>query len=171
MYDDPIDYSLASERPAPLFIGELPRRYEDIPSRVVINVCGAFPSGEPWGRVVLALPMIDALDPAMLPSRQTVERFLATVHPYAADEPTYWHCHAGLNRSGLMVASYLHLYRGFRISDAIAHLRAARSPMVLCNSFFEQTLRQWYGAPEEQAFEPFSLEKYLAERAGRGRRS
>lgn len=167
MHQGPLDCHEVSSAPAPLFMGELPRRYEEIPARVVLNLCGIFPGGEPWGRVVLGLPMLDALEPDLLPTRATVERFLQAAHPWASEQPTYWHCHAGLNRSGLMVAAYLHRYRGMRISAAIAHLRDARSPMVLCNSLFEGTLRQWYGGPDEQAFEPFSVERYLAETAGR----
>lgn len=167
MYHERIDHHLVSSDPAPLYMGELPRRYDEIPTHVVLNLCGVYPAGEPWGRIVLSMPMLDVIDPSLLPARQTIERFLHTAHVYAAEQPTYWHCHAGLNRSGLAVAAYLHLYRGLRISQAIQHIRASRSPMVLCNSFFEKTLREWYGTPDEQAFEPFSLEKYLAEREGR----
>lgn len=167
MYQDRLDFHLVSDDPAPLYMGELPRRYEEIPARAVMNLCGVYPGGEAWGRVVLSLPMLDVPDPAIMPTRAAVERFLDTAHLYASEQPTYWHCHAGLNRSGLAVAAYLHRHRGVRISDAIHHIRTCRSPMVLCNGTFEQTLRAWYGTPEEQAFEPFSLERYLAERGGR----
>lgn len=166
MYPDQLDYHLVSAEPAPLYMGELPRRYDEIPARVVLNMCGVYPAGEPWGRLVLALPMLDVLDAELLPDRAIFERFLRSAHLHAAEHPTYWHCHAGLNRSGLALAGYLHLYRGHRISDAISHLRASRSPMVLCNSLFEETLRQWYGTADEQDFEPFSLDRYLAEREG-----
>lgn len=166
MYSDQLDYSLVSDAPAPLYMGELPRRYDEIPAKIVVNMCGVYPGGEPWGRVVLGMPMLDVLDPELIPERAHFERFLQSVHLYASEMPSYWHCHAGLNRSGLAIAAYLHVYRGLRISDAITRMRAERSPMVLCNSLFEQTLRRWYGGPDEQAFEAFSLEKYLVERHG-----
>jgi protein-tyrosine phosphatase len=110
--------------------------------------------------------MQDDPDPALLPSRDDIERFLAVVHPFASAEATYWHCQAGINRSSMLVAAYLHLYRGKTISEAIAHLRKERSEMVLCNATFERTLREWYGMPDEQDFEPFDIETWLRERNG-----
>lgn len=166
MLDASLDHNLVSSDPAPLYMGELPRDWSEIPARVVFNLCGVYPWGEPFGRVVLALPMLDALDQGLMPSRADLERFVDAAHGFAQVEPTYWHCHAGLNRSGLAVAVYLHRHRGMRISDVINHLRAARSPMVLCNSTFEGKLREWYGAPDEQQFQPFDMERWFQERTG-----
>jgi hypothetical protein len=160
----PLDHHLVSEAPSPLFIGELPRRWEEIPARVVINLCGSWPAGDPYGRVSFAMPMIDALDPEVVPRRTAVEKFLTSVHEYAAGHPTYWHCHAGLNRSGFAVAAYLHVHRGMRISEAIATLRERRSPIALCNHAFERTLREWYGGPDEQAFELIAVSDWLGAR-------
>ena len=164
--DTTLDFTLVSEDPVPLFMGELPREWTDIPARVVVNLCGVFPWGDPFGRIVMTLPMLDALEDRLMPSREEIERFVDGLHAWASNEPTYWHCHAGLNRSGIAVATYLHRHRGMRISDAIEHLRARRSPMVLCNSTFERCLRAWYGAPDEQDFTPFDLSFYVAERTG-----
>ena len=166
MLNPRLNYTLVSESPAPLFMGELPRDWQDIPARVVVNLCGVFPWGEPFGRVVLSLPMLDALENALMPCRADIERFVDSVHPWASHEPTYWHCHAGLNRSGVCVASYLHRYRGMRISDAINHMRSARHPMVLCNATFERSLRDWYGDEDEQDFEAFDMQTWLEERQG-----
>lgn len=148
-------------------MGELPGSWDMVPAPVVANLCGVYPSGDPGGRLVFGLPLVDVLDRSLSPTRATLERFLAQVHEEAEHQPTYWHCHAGLNRSGLAVAAYLHLYLDHRISDAIAHLRATRSEMVLCNHLFEGLLREWYGGPDEQAFQRFDLAAYLREREGR----
>lgn len=163
-----LDHHLVSESPAPLFMGELPRRWEDVPAAVVVNLCGPMhPLGDACGRVVHQLQLLDVLDPEVLPSRRRIEGFLDAVHEHASTEPTYWHCHAGLNRAGLAVAAYLHRHRGLRISAAIRHLRERRSPMVLCNAYFEGVLREWYGGEDEQAFEPVSIDLWLHEREGR----
>ncbi len=166
MLESNLDYHVVSPEPAPLYMGELPRDWAEIPARVVVNLCGVYPWGEPFGRVVLSLPMLDALDSALMPTRQDIERFGDAAHGYAANEPTYWHCHAGLNRSGLAIASYMHRYRGMRISEVIAQLRGVRNTMVLCNSTFEGRLREWYGDADEQDFEPFDMEKWILERTG-----
>lgn len=52
---------------------------------------------------------------------------------------TLVHCQAGLNRSGLLAGLALVL-SGMPPVDAIAQLRAGRSPAVLCNQNFEQWL-------------------------------
>ena len=166
MLENSLDHHLVAPEPAPLYMGELPRDWSEVPARVVFNLCGVYPWGEPFGRVVLALPMLDALDSDLMPSREDIERFVDVAHLYASSEPTYWHCHAGLNRSGLVVATYLHRHRGMRIGDAIERLRTARSPMVLCNSTFEGRLREWYGDPDEQDYEPFDMERWIVERTG-----
>jgi hypothetical protein len=162
-----LDHHLVHESPAPLYMGELPGTWDDVPARAVVNLCGAFPSGDARGRAIFCLPMLDALDSELLPERDLFERFLESVHAYARSEPTYWHCHAGINRSGMSVAAYLHIHRGLKISDAIGVLRERRSKIVLCNGTFEETLRKWYGGPDEQAFEPVAMETYLI---GRERR-
>ena len=167
MLFDALDYHLIHEDPAPLYMGELPRRWEDVPARVVVNLCGVFPGGEPFGRIVHGFALIDALDPEVMPERRQFEQFLHGIHSLAANEASYWHCHAGINRSGLAVAAYLHLHRGLRISTAIEIMRERRSEMVLCNSAFERQLRDWYGQRDERTFSPFSFETWRVERLGK----
>ena len=159
-----LNHHLLSDTPAPLFMGELPHRYEHVPARVIINMCDSWPSGSPAGRTLFSFPF---LDPDLMPERRRLEGFVDAVHTHAATEPTYWHCHAGLNRSGLAVALYLHRHRAMRISDAIRHMRERRTPMVLCNGLFERRLREWYGGEDEQEFEVRSLDDYLTGRHGR----
>lgn len=149
-----LDHHLVSEHPAPLYMGALPHHWDDVPTRVVINMCGLFPLGNANRRVVYSMPMMDVADEDLMPARTRLEALIDEVHNEAVNEPTYWHCHAGLNRSGLVVAAYLYRHRGMRISDAIDHLRNTRSPLVLCNPLFERKLREWYGTEDEQAFEP-----------------
>lgn len=161
-----LNFDRILQEPVPVYMGPLPVQYEDIPAKVVINMCGEFPSGDAGAYMTLSMPLFDVQDSQFLPDRGEFERFLQEVHRYAADQPSYWHCHAGINRSGLALAAYLTLYRDLRISNAIQLLRRRRSPLVLCNSLFERTLRQWYGGPDEQHFEPFSVEAYLAGRLG-----
>jgi protein-tyrosine phosphatase len=165
--DDTLDHHLILSTPQPLYVGELPGTWDSIPAPVVVNLCGVYPRGDPGGRLVFGLPLLDVLDRSMSPSRETVERFLAEVHVEVQHAPSYWHCHAGINRSNLAAAAYLHLYLGHRISDAIALLRERRSEMVLCNHRFEGLLREWYGGPDEQAFKRFDVGAYLREREGR----
>lgn len=52
---------------------------------------------------------------------------------------TLVHCQAGLNRSGLVAALAL-TKMGYTAREAIDLLREKRSPVVLCNSTFEQWL-------------------------------
>jgi protein-tyrosine phosphatase len=131
-------------------MGALPPVWEDVPARVVVNLCGIFPLGNANRRIVYTLPLLDLPDEAVVPKRAAFESFVDAIHAYAASEPTYWHCHAGLNRSGLAVAAYLHRHRGMPIGETIAMLRERRSPMVLCNLVFERRLREWYGTEAEQ---------------------
>jgi len=61
------------------------------------------------------------------------------VNEYKKHGVTLVHCQAGINRSGLVTALAL-VEEGMKAVDAIALLRAKRSPAVLCNRAFEQWL-------------------------------
>lgn len=50
------------------------------------------------------------------------------------------HCQVGMNRSGLVAAAAM-VKLGYHPGNAIAHLRASRSPVVLCNPSFEHYIR------------------------------
>ncbi len=164
--DPQLSYHLIDDRPAAIFLGPLPRQWSDIPAPCVINMCGAYPNGEPEGLTVFAMPLLDVQERSAMPERAEFESFLASIHEKASVTASYWHCHAGLNRSSLALAAYMHLYRGYRISDAIEHIRARRSPLCLCNSLFEETLRGWYGDDDEQDFVPVDMNAWLTERTG-----
>ena len=166
MQDEKLEFDRIVEGPPPIFMGPLPRSWSSVPAPVVVNMCGVFPWGAPDDHLVFAIALHDIQDEDALPPRLTFERFLEGIHSQAGKRPSYWHCHAGLNRSGLALGAYLHLYGGMRISDAISTMRERRSPLVLCNALFEATLRKWYGDDDEQEFVPVDIDKWLRERTG-----
>ena len=166
--DQSFHFDRIVQGPPPIYMGPLPRTWGVVPAPVVINMCGVFPDGPPSQHKVFALALHDLQEAEALPSRSAFEAFLDSIHVYAESTPTYWHCHAGLNRSGLALAAYLHRFHGMRISSAIALMRQRRSPLVLCNAVFERTLRSWYGGDDEQEFTSIDLDAWLVARtAGR----
>lgn len=73
------------------------------------------------------------------PIHDNIVELATLVNKSRADGDTLVHCQAGLNRSGLVAGAALVL-EGLTPEDAIATLRASRSPAVLCNRTFEQWL-------------------------------
>lgn len=166
MQDETLVFDRIVKGPPPIYMGPLPADWSAIPAPVVINMCGVFPHGPPPSHEVFAIALHDVQEESALPARATFERFLASIHSAASKQPSYWHCHAGLNRSGLALGAYLHLYHGYRISDAIQTMRDRRSPLVLCNAQFEGALRRWYGEEDEQEFVPVDVDAWMRERTG-----
>jgi protein-tyrosine phosphatase len=99
----------------------------------------------PWERYVVEHPidselfvrMFDATD---MPDPNQIRNIAEWVNSCRRMGETLVHCQAGLNRSGLIV-TYALMLEGMSASDAIALLRAQRSPAVLCNATFEAWLR------------------------------
>lgn len=87
---------------------------------------------------MLSVRMYDAND---RPDAKQVRQIAMWVNYCRERGPTLVDCQAGLNRSGLIVASAILLY-GNREDPrkVIALLREKRSPAVLCNPAFEQWL-------------------------------
>ena len=50
---DHLDHHLVHGHPHPLYMGELPGAWEQVPAPVVVNLCGVYPHGDPEGRLVL----------------------------------------------------------------------------------------------------------------------
>lgn len=94
--------------------------------------------------VVFQYSMQDIKHTDGIPDKIRSELFLKAVDNFASKGPTLWHCQAGLNRSGYMIAAYLHLYRGMHITKAISLMRNARSDRVLFNDTFENALLHRY---------------------------
>lgn len=154
------------DAPAPLYLGRFPTEPGTHNVGCFVNLCGELPHGTPNGVATYVLPLRDTLEPALKPRQQALEQFLASVHQHVIVAPSYWHCHAGLNRAGFALSAYLHLYHHMPISQAIATLREKRSAYVLCNSNFEGLLRDWYGTDEEKAFAPTTDDVYYQHRNG-----
>ena len=163
----PLDFHLIHESPYPIYQGEIPLDHGEIPAPVVVNLCGMHPQGNPYDKIVMGLALLDSVELDHLVARRRLERFLESVHIHAGTAPTYWHCHAGINRASFALSAYLHLYRGMRISQAIALIRERRYAMCLCNALFEEVLRTWYGEPDEQDFEPVDIKTWLEQRTGK----
>jgi protein-tyrosine phosphatase len=84
----------------------------------------------------LTVKMYDSLDG---PDHEQVVAIARWVNLCQRTGPTLVHCQAGLNRSNLVAATSLMLL-GTSAEAAIALLRAARSPAVLCNPTFSAWL-------------------------------
>jgi Dual specificity phosphatase, catalytic domain len=103
----------------------------------VVNVAPwwAYSSGGRALRSYLQVQLHDSLDQAL----DQVGPVARWARACCADAPTLIHCQAGLNRSALVAACVLVL-QGHSAQAAVARLRAARSPAVLCNPAFEAWL-------------------------------
>lgn len=132
-----------------IFLGPAPDLLAFSPGATVISLVAT----EQTYPNQLCLPLVDTLSPAGVPDRAELEAFLRDAHAIVARGPTYWHCHRGINRSGLALAAYLHLYGRQSITAAVARLRRLRSPLVLQNDTFVAALDAWYRAPDETPLE------------------
>lgn len=101
----------------------------------------------PWERYTLG-PNTDRVehrlhDNEASPDWDQIEPIIREVIGFLRDGKTLVHCQAGLNRSGLIAALAITLGSKTRrgMAEAIALLRQQRSPMVLCNQYFEGWLR------------------------------
>jgi hypothetical protein len=141
-YDLELDYNLIHSEPFPLFVGEAPSSYKDFFTPVIFNFTRYTPAlnNGPIYSTVLQMPLDDS---DLAPKRDDVADFLQAAHVYAEKQPTYWHCAAGINRSAMMAAAYLCLYRGMKIEDSIALLRKQRGDILLNNRIFEKFLLDW----------------------------
>lgn len=98
----------------------------------------------PWERYSFMRPLkselyIKAHDADVSEVEEALGEYAAWIRRRIAEGPTLVHCQAGLNRSGLLVALVL-IQEGMEPAEAIAHLRAVRSPAVLCNKSYENWL-------------------------------
>lgn len=96
----------------------------------------------PWGQYELG-PDTQRVEFRMLDGHEIdqlqVEHIAMVVNECRRRGLTLVHCQAGLNRSGLVTALAL-IRSGMDPGDAIALLRARRSPAVLCNPTFHAWL-------------------------------
>ena len=86
-----------------------------------------------------------------------LEEILPILHEeLTAGQPTMIHCHAGKDRTGLVMTAFLVRYRGLLIEDAIARVRAVR-PIAMSAPGYQATARR---------FAELEKERPHAERAG-----
>jgi protein-tyrosine phosphatase len=86
------------------------------------------------------LPVTRFLQDSLLPR---LEEVLTTLHAeVSAGHPTFAHCHAGKDRTGLALTAYLVRYHGLDIEAAIAKVRAVR-PIAMSAPGYEATARRF----------------------------
>jgi protein-tyrosine phosphatase len=91
----------------------------------------------PWPPI---LPLTAALQDFLLDG---LEEVLPVLHAEVDNgEPTLIHCHAGKDRTGLLMTAYLVRYQGLEIEEAIARVRAVR-PIALSAPGYEATARRF----------------------------
>lgn len=141
------DYHIVHDDPFPIAMGSDPDDYwYDFMRefRLIVNLTDRAGHETVPHAMVMHYSMLDMDEEEYVPEQEQSEHFLWAVHVFASTGPSYWHCAAGLNRSGYMLAAYLHLYRQLTIEDSIALLRKKRSRHVLCNKVFENALLRRY---------------------------
>lgn len=86
------------------------------------------------------LPLSDALQDMLL---HMLEEVLDTMHAeVSAGRPTVVHCHAGKDRTGLALSSYLMRYHGLSAGEAIRQVRSVQ-PVALSAPGYEATARRF----------------------------
>lgn len=123
------DVPLCSHIEGNLWMGGVPVTRLPGEFQYVVNHGGYEPYHADLDAVVLEAPMRDA---DVEPDPARIGALAKAVNAFCDAGPTLVHCQAGLNRSGLATAAAL-IERGVTPRDAIALLRARRSPLVLRN--------------------------------------
>jgi hypothetical protein len=98
----------------------------------------------PWEQYIAggeldSVMMVRLFDSCDMPPTRKLYAIARWINVCRKEGLTLVHCQAGLNRSALVTALALKL-SGMKMKDAIALLRAQRSPAVLCNQAFENWL-------------------------------
>ena len=92
------------------------------------------------------LPVVAPLQDLLL---RGIEPVLVTIHDkVSVGHPTLVHCHAGKDRTGLVLVAYLVRYHGLDVNEAIARVRAVR-PIAMSTPGYEATARRF--AEQEQS--------------------
>jgi protein-tyrosine phosphatase len=95
-----------------------------------------------------ALPIVAPLQELLLGQLAPV---LKAVHAeVSAGQPVLVHCHAGKDRTGLVLAAYLVRYHGLDVDEAIARVRVVQ-PIALSAPGYEATARRFAQQEKERA--------------------
>ncbi len=139
-----VDYHLIIDKPYPIYLGALPwNSYSSVPADTIFNFCGDIPESGTMKKTFI-FPFLDDDREDSVPDQKDIFDFLHVANVYATQGPTFWHCHAGVNRSAFMLASYLWLYHDdFKDTDmnnVIGMIRNKRYDYCLCNDAFVKRL-------------------------------
>jgi protein-tyrosine phosphatase len=94
-----------------------------------------------------SLPLFGPLKDLLL---HGIEPVLKVIRREVMDgHPTLVHCHAGKDRTGVVLTAYLVRYEGMSIDDAIAHVRAVK-PNAMSAPGYEATARLFAKREQER---------------------
>lgn len=135
---EPVEIPLFSHIGENMWMGGCPVSELPPMTRFVVSLFPWQPYQVPQGITVLNAWLQDVDEMPEIGEIVAIARWISSVRRLGT---VFVHCQAGLNRSGLVLALAM-IVDGASPELAIGHLRAQRSEWVLCNSTFEQWLRQ-----------------------------
>lgn len=126
------------------YLGSMPESYDELEIEVAISCVNEVAENENLIDV-LQIPFQDSWYVDDQPTEEQLRRWLKTMHCLIDGRDVLIHCHAGMNRSALMMVLYLYEYHSSEFTDKkhiVEHLRSKRHPL-LQNSFFEIIIENW----------------------------
>ena len=134
-----------------VMVGSRQRLRGDYPFDVVVTLY-ADANPAPWGVEEMRFGFYDS-DLSASDAQRVVRVARAAHQRWTSGDQVLIRCQAGVNRSGLVTALVLML-EGYSAVDAIALIRAKRSPHVLSNRHFDSWLRNHAAAFLTPATDP-----------------
>ena len=89
---------------------------------------------------VFLFPFLDIEHEKEIPSAESISDFIEVARIYTQRGPTFWHCHAGINRSAFMLALYIWMETERTMEESIGLIRSRRDVRCLNNKVFESYL-------------------------------
>lgn len=134
----PIELTLFSFIGENMWMGGCPQKELPPMTRFVVSLFPWQPYQVPQGITVLNAWLEDTHEVPEVAELVAIARFISAARRIGT---VLVHCQAGLNRSGLVLALAM-MVDGASANFAISHLRERRNDWVLCNTTFEQWLRE-----------------------------
>ncbi len=100
----------------PLWLGDAPRRWTEVPAQSFVNLSSTSPDGYPAGLYVVWRPTELEVQSA------DVERLLDAVHPLVRSTSSYWF-DDGSGVAGLAMVAWLHRRNGWALHRALEEVR------------------------------------------------